>query len=242
MGQCTAPTVPRSAAGESVIRGPRQKNKRKGLRQMEAFVMGSISNREGSWAQWIIVGSLALVLVWTGTATAIPVVLLQDSFEGDESTWDNNWDAAGHDWYSSPEQVGGDRCAGSRNNDEGTFTCDPLDASTATQIDVSFYYMKDDTESTDLTISFYNGTSYIDTVNLGTLGTDDTWLPYSKTLTDTQYFVPNFRIQFSTTLNSTENVWVDDVLITMIPQVPEPGTMILLGLGIPVLLAQRRKG
>lgn len=204
--------------------------------------MGNISSRERSWAQWVIVGSFTLVLAWATTATAIPIVLLQDSFEGDEFTWDNNWDAAGHDWYSSAEHVGGDRSAGARNNDEGTFTCDPLNAGTATQIDVSFYYMKDDTESADLTVSFYNGASYVGTVNLGTTGADDVWLPYSKTLTDAQFFVPNFRIQFSATLNSTENVWVDDVLITMIPRIPEPATMILLGLGTAAMFAKRRKG
>ncbi|MBA7656245.1 hypothetical protein ES703_64165 [subsurface metagenome] len=64
---------------------------------------------------------------------------------------------------------------------------------------------------------YYNGTSYVDVCDLDTLGADDEWIHYTDTITDSNYFIPNFQIQFSATLSGGgpgRDVWVDDVTIT----------------------------
>jgi uncharacterized repeat protein (TIGR02543 family) len=139
--------------------------------------------------------------------------LLDDGFEGSSSSWDNNWDATSHDWYRSTTRHSGSYAAGSRNNDEGYFYSDPRDTRNSIAITVDFWYRLDDTEGSDFRLYFYDGSNY-DTIepNLGD-GSEDTWRHYTYTTTDTQYFKSNFRIRFYTTIDSYENVWVDDVKI-----------------------------
>jgi hypothetical protein len=139
--------------------------------------------------------------------------LLDDGFEGSSSTWDDNWDSISHSWFRSSTRFSGSYSAGSDYDSEGAFTCDNLDASGATSIGISFWYQLDDTEDSDLTLSYYDGSNYDFIANIGG-GTEYTWLHYSAVITDSQYFNTNFRIRFSSTLDSGENVWVDDVLIT----------------------------
>jgi len=148
-------------------------------------------------------------------AASQDVVLLQDGFDG--SDWDANWDNNGTTkWYrdSSPKHSGS-YCASARNGNEGVITSDNLNAADATSIKVDFWFQKDDTESTEFTLYYYNGSQYNLIAELDTLGSDDVWLHYTQTITDSQYFKSNFRIRFDGyDLDSYENVWVDDVLIT----------------------------
>ena len=76
--------------------------------------------------------------------------------------------------------------------------------------------MKDDTENDDIDLYYYNGTtdSYDYIIDLDTLGDDDVWLRYTDTITDSNYFEPDFKIRFNATVGNNENVWVDDVIIT----------------------------
>ena len=46
------------------------------------------------------------------------------------------------------------------------------------------------------------------------LGIDDEWLHYTDTITDSNYFIPNFSIKFVGLPDRNENVWVDEVVIT----------------------------
>ena len=148
-------------------------------------------------------------------AASSDVVLLQDGFEG--SDWDANWDNNGvTKWYrdNSPKHAGY-YCASARNGNEGVITSDNLNAADATSIKVDFWFQKDDIESTEFTLYYYNGSQYNLIAELDTLGSDDVWLHYTQTITDSQYFKSNFRIRFDGyDLDSYENVWVDDVLIT----------------------------
>lgn len=138
--------------------------------------------------------------------------LLDDGFEA--ADWDANWDNMSHNWREDNSPVhSGSASAWATNGDEGYFTCDSLDASDATAIYVEFWFMKDDTDSTDFTLYYYDGSNYDLIDELANNGNDDTWLHYSHKITDSQYFKFNFRIRFDATLGSEENVWVDDVLI-----------------------------
>ena len=138
--------------------------------------------------------------------------LLDDGFEA--ADWDANWDNIFHDWREDNWPVhSGSASAWATDGDEGYFTCDNLDASDAIAIYVDLWFRKDDTESTDFTLYYYDGSNYDLIDELDDNGGDDTWLHYTDKVTDSQYFVSNFRVRFDATLWSGENVWVDDVLI-----------------------------
>jgi len=139
--------------------------------------------------------------------------ILNDGFEG--SPWDVNWDSISSDWNDDNSPVhGGSTSAWASNGDEGYFTSDNLDASDAAAIYVDFWFRKDDTESNDFTLYYYDGSNYDYIEELDDNGGDYTWLHYTAKITDSQYFVSNFRIRFDATLGGGENVWVDDVVIT----------------------------
>jgi len=138
--------------------------------------------------------------------------LLDDGFEA--ADWDANWDYISHDWREDNSPVhSGSASAWATDSDEGYFTSDNLDASDAIAIYVDFWFRKDDTESADFTLYYYDGNNYDLIDELDDNGGDDAWLHYTDKITDSQYFVSNFRIRFDATLGWGENVWVDDVLI-----------------------------
>lgn len=142
-------------------------------------------------------------------------VLLNDGFEG--SPWNVNWDATASSWIrATDEKHGGSYSAKSRDGNEGYFASDPINTLGATSVTIRFWYRLDDTEDSDLVLSYYNGASWVNIANLGG-GSEDTWLEYTQTLTDSQYFKTNFRIRFYSNLDSQENVWIDDVLIGKTP-------------------------
>jgi len=154
--------------------------------------------------------------VWIDDVVVVKTTsaLLDDSFEGSSSSWDNNWDNTGHDWYRSTTEHSGTYAAGSRNGDEGYFYSDPRDTRNSIAVTVDFWYRIDDTEDGDFRLYFYDG-NYDFITNLGG-GSQDTWRHYTYTTTQSGYIRSNFRIRFYTNLGSGENVWVDDVKIIAI--------------------------
>ena len=153
------------------------------------------------------------VLTEANTGGSSNFTLLDSGFEG--STWDANWYDGPSDWIEDNSLVhSGLASALASNNNEGDFTIGNLDASDASAIYVDFWFRKDDTESSDFTLYYYDGSSYDLIDELDDNGGDDTWLHFTATITDSQYFVPNFGLSFDATLDNNENVWVDDVIIT----------------------------
>ena len=137
---------------------------------------------------------------FTITSSAI----LNVGFEG-------NWMQSS--WYRSNDYAHtGSWSMKSSDGKEGDLTSNNLNAVGATSITVDFWYRLDNTQSSSLVLNLYDGSSYHFIANLGG-GTYGTWLHYTYTTTDTQYFKSNFRVQFFSTLNSGQNVWVDDVQI-----------------------------
>ncbi len=135
-----------------------------------------------------------------------------DGFEG--STWNANW--AGSWIRATDQKYSGSYSAKANQANDGYFTSIDRDTSGATFITVDFRIRKDDTDAgNDILLSYYNGSSYIQVADLDAIGSDDRWLHYTHTITDSQFFVSNFKIRFSApNLSSDENVWVDDVSIT----------------------------
>lgn len=97
---------------------------------------------------------------------------------------------------------------------DGSLTSDDIDMSGASQIGISFWYMEDDVDAADNWYLYYwDGAAYDFIVDLQT-ATEDTWLKYSSTVTDSQYFISTFRIRFTATSpDSGEACFVDDVVI-----------------------------
>ena len=142
-------------------------------------------------------------------------ILLEDGFEG--SPWDVNWNDLSSNWNSDNSVVNsGSYSAYASNGNEGYFTSDNLNANGASAINLEFWFRKDDTEANDFTLFYYNGSNYNLIDELDNDGGDDIWLHFTTEITDSQYFVSNFRVRFDATLGNNENVWVDDVLITKV--------------------------
>lgn len=141
------------------------------------------------------------------------IVLLDDGFEG--AVWDANWTNSGtwvRDDAFAPYELPSAQAPAKAS---GTFTCADLNTSDAETVHVRFWLQKDDTDTAgDITLYYYNGTSYVNVSDLATIGDDDTWLYYTDAITDSNYFVSNFKIRFDAVLGNGENVWVDDVIIT----------------------------
>ena len=144
------------------------------------------------------------------------IVLLQDGFEG--VVWDDHWNDIAHAWEKDTTTiVHGSASAHADKNNFGDFTSDPLDTSDAHTIHIDLWFMKNKTNAGDFQLYYYDGTSYDLIADLGTVGSDDVWLPYTDTVTDSQYFIPNFQIRFNAALaggGPPRKVWVDDVVIT----------------------------
>jgi FlaG/FlaF family flagellin (archaellin) len=125
------------------------------------------------------------------------------TYKGTYQGWDG--------WFKGDDQHhSGNYSAKSSSSRHGDFTSDDLDATGATSITVDFWYRLHSTGSNDLRLYFYDGSSYDSISSLGG-GTKDTWVHYTRVITDPQYFKNNFKIRFTTTGQGT--VWIDDVLI-----------------------------
>jgi len=106
----------------------------------------------------------------------------------------------------------GNSSAKASSNRRGDITSNDVDTSGATSITVDFWYRLDDTESDDLYLYYYDGSSYDYITALGG-GAEDTWLHYTQTITHPQYFKLDFKIRLRSQPEIGENVWIDDVRI-----------------------------
>jgi len=147
-----------------------------------------------------------------------PVVALSDGFETNFSRWT---DGGSTDWTRVTAQKHGGRYAaqcGSANND---LISDNVDASSAGTISIEFWYRDHGVDDDDnVFLQLFDGTNYIDRAGLGITAPEDTWRLYQTTIScagaDAKYFRSNFRIKFEgTSIDSQENLWIDDVKITV---------------------------
>ncbi|MFA5365655.1 MAG: hypothetical protein WC325_10795, partial [Candidatus Bathyarchaeia archaeon] len=155
-------------------------------------------------------------LTEASTASNSNTTLLDDGFEG--STWNANWNDVSSSWQRDTNPVhSGSASAWATNYHEGTFTSDNLNANGASAIYVDFWFSKtgltQGNDQNDFTLYYYDGSNYDLIDELARVGGDGTWEHYVAKITDSQYFISNFRIRFDATLGNGENVWVDDVVI-----------------------------
>lgn len=156
----------------------------------------------------------ALSISWT-----LPTALLTDGFEDTDPPgppWDGNWDGNGATpWLQvSNQSYSGSYSARGRFNAPGDLTSDDLDASSAvTNIVVEFWFRPRNLEIGDVVVEIYNGSAWVALYDLSN-GANNTWSYFSQTITDSQYFISNFKIRFNgTALADNDVIFVDDILI-----------------------------
>jgi hypothetical protein len=159
---------------------------------------------------------------WSTTQSATTqagggTTVLTDGFETNFDKWT---DGGTTDWDRATDQkrTGSYSAhAGSADND---LVSDNLNTSGYASMTIDFYYRDDDIDdSDDVYLQLYNGSAYASRLELGN-STEDTWQHATVTLNnsggDAAYFIANFRIKFEgTSIDSGENLWIDDVLITV---------------------------
>ncbi|MHC4423263.1 MAG: InlB B-repeat-containing protein, partial [Planctomycetota bacterium] len=140
-------------------------------------------------------------------------ILLDDGFEG--AVWNANWTGT---WVEDTSTYfDGTASAHAYKTSYGDFTCIALDTSDAGAIHVDFWLQKNNISSFTAKLYYYNGTSYVDISDIDTFGADDEWIHYTDTITDSNYFVPDFQIRFSATLSGggpARDIWIDNMVIT----------------------------
>ncbi|MFC2069667.1 fibronectin type III domain-containing protein [Chloroflexota bacterium] len=142
-----------------------------------------------------------------------PATLLDDDFEG--TPWDGFWnDNYATDWAISYDGggYGGTGYAAAHGTGDPYLVSDDLDTSGVDNITVSFQvYFKSLTKG-PLYIQLYNGTDYVELLNLTTIGARADWVQYTVVITDSQYFRTDFRIRFDGSTLTTD-ARIDDVLV-----------------------------
>jgi hypothetical protein len=175
-------------------------------------------------------------------------ILLDDGFDHytDGDPWDENWDEISHNWVTSSDEYAHGRPSAAAvwyksDPNIGDFTCDALDTNDATAIHIDFKLLKSSLDvGEDLFLYYYDGTTYNLITDLETFGADNEWLHYTDTITDSNYFVPNFRIRFNATPERNEDVFIDDVKISKeVPAAPiisgtilDPGAAPVTGVSV----------
>jgi len=138
-----------------------------------------------------------------------PATLIDDDFEGTLANWNTDWDLVTTYYVSGSHSV---ECS---SEDNDLISID-LDTSGALNIAITFKYRVGGIDDNDnIVVQYYNGTDYITIDEIGD-DAEDTWLTYSDTITDSQYFKSNFRLKIEgSAIDPAEYLWIDDVLITM---------------------------
>ncbi|MFC2073183.1 hypothetical protein ACFLUU_10935, partial [Chloroflexota bacterium] len=149
------------------------------------------------------------------SATPTGLTLIDDGFEG--STWNANWDGNGTTaWTRDSALSHTDSYSAKAGSGGGSLTSDDLDASTAYNLAVAFWFYPKGLETGDVIVEIYDGSTYNTLYDLRSYPTHTnlSWCYFSETITDSQYFISNFRIRFSTSLvGAQESINIDDVLI-----------------------------
>ncbi len=149
----------------------------------------------------------------------VPQVVLDDGFEGDP--WDDNWNLGTTTWIqdSAKPHTGTYNARISNAQLPGYLTSDDLDSAGASIIYVSFWFNLKSLEADDCELQIYNGSTWATWYDLLDYPTyvNNTWCQFSEVITDSQYFISDFRIMFDSSLlgDSTEEANIDDVLIAI---------------------------
>ncbi|MBI2451564.1 Ig-like domain repeat protein [Candidatus Pacearchaeota archaeon] len=131
--------------------------------------------------------------------------------------WNNASDRKDTGTYSA-------KCTGANDCDMSLATA--LDTSTASEVNVTFRFNDDDLDGVGDAPYYWNDSSgNWDLIGELDSATEDTWLTFSNSSTDSQYFHKGFNIRFTTTLDGgggVENLWLDNINVSYTPDTTPP--------------------
>lgn len=153
-----------------------------------------------------IVGMVLINLGFVNAAVG-NTTLFNDTFEGTLALWTTDWTIDTAQAVSPTHSVHGDL----NTND---LVSDGVNTADATEFYVSFKYRINQIDANDdVNVYYWDGAAYDFIDEIGD-DAEATWLTFSQTITDSQYFFDGFRIYIEgTSIDSGEDLWIDDFLI-----------------------------
>jgi hypothetical protein len=133
----------------------------------------------------------------TGNVLTNYTLVDAESFEGSWPPTDwiatGNWNKETDQYYDGSYSADFD---GEGNGVDGNLTTAELDCSDAVSIYVSFEFYDESLDPNELHLEYFDGTSWVEITDLGSLYTEGTWNLYEQKITDSRYFVSNFMIRW----------------------------------------------
>ncbi len=157
--------------------------------------------------------------VYFGTDLTEELLLFGDDLENGDANWvsstwtiydsnvlhDGNSDGNSHSSYHSFTPNSPGIC---------TLTTVDINASEAGAMRVSLYIKKTlGIEAGDVNLYYYDGTNWDFVADLNSIGPNDVWLHYTEDITDSQYFISDFKIRIGSDISAGE-LFIDDVSVT----------------------------
>jgi len=147
----------------------------------------------------------------------VNITLINDeSFEGtwtppgwvENSEWNREASVAFWGTFSADFDGGG----GAGNT--GNLDSPVMDTSDATAIYVDFWFDEDKVDPNEFLLEYWDGANWDIIEDLGDYGTENTWHNYLEKITDSQYFIADFRIRFAAiTVGPSEHMYLDNVTV-----------------------------
>ena len=146
------------------------------------------------------------------SAVLTNATMLNDTFEsGNLNLWTDN---GATDWVLSITRSVSPTHSVEASKKTNDLLSDNMDMSDATEIYISFSYWITSIDPNDnVYLNYWDGTAYDQIDEIGD-DAEGTWLTFSQTITDSQYFNNGFHIYIEgSSIDNRENLWIDDVLI-----------------------------
>jgi hypothetical protein len=135
--------------------------------------------------------------------------VFDDGFEVDITTnWtvSANWDRDGSVTHSGTYSA-------KLGNAEGNLDTKARDCSGAQAIYADFWYHDNKADAGDFDLQYWNGAIWNTIADLAVTTPENTWHNYQQKITDSQYFISDFKIRFAGSPDGGESIWVDDMKI-----------------------------
>jgi hypothetical protein len=143
-------------------------------------------------------------------------LISQESFEGSwpPTGWieTGNWNQESQETYHGSESADFDGAGGGGRS--GDMDTTELNTSDASAIYVEFWYRDQETEAGEFLLQYWNGTTWNIVIDLGSTTSEYQWLHYTENITNSQYFIEDFKIRWSAVgIDGGESVYVDYVTV-----------------------------
>jgi len=147
----------------------------------------------------------------TGNITLIDGESFEDIWPPAGWSETGQWNKESDEAYDGTYSADFDGLGSGRSGDLDT---PELDCSDAVAIYIEFWYRDNNLDADDLLLQYYDGTTWNTIADLGSTTQENQWLHYREKITDSRYFVSNFKVRWSAvTIRTGEHAWIDYVTI-----------------------------